>query len=147
MMLEEILRRKGSKVHSITPDATLDQVAHKLVDNNCGSLVVCDRSTDGGDGTLVGIVTERDILRACATRHEPLSQLRVTDCMSRELITGSPSDSVDDTMGLMTQRRIRHLPILVEGKLAGIISIGDVVKAHHDEVSMENHYLKSYIQS
>lgn len=148
MTLQEILRRKGPKVHSITPDATLEQVVHKLVENNCGSLVVCDRSPDGNEGaTLAGIVTERDILRACATRREPLSQVKVTDCMSRELVTGTPNDSIEDTMGLMTERRIRHLPILDDGKLVGLISIGDVVKAHYDEVTMENHYLKSYIQS
>jgi CBS domain-containing protein len=71
----------------------------------------------------------------------------VRDAMSRDPITGSPNDSIDDTMGLMTERRIRHLPIVVDDQLVGLISIGDVVKAHHDEVAMENHYLKSYIQS
>lgn len=148
MTLQEILRRKGSRVHSIGPDATLDDVVRKLVENNCGSLVVCRPSADGaGSGDLVGIITERDILKACASGRGPLNQLKVTDAMSHDLVTGSPNDSIDDTMGLMTERRIRHLPILVDGRLAGMISIGDVVKAHHDEVTMENHYLKSYIQS
>ena len=148
MTLQEILRRKGSKVHSISPDATLDDVVQKLVEHNCGSLVVCERGHDGQDsGTLIGIITERDILRACAARRGPLEEINVRDAMSRELITGTPDDSIEDTMGLMTERRIRHLPILVDDRLAGLISIGDVVKAHHDEVAMENHYLKSYIQS
>jgi CBS domain-containing protein len=148
MTLQEILRRKGSKVHSISPDATLDDVVQKLVEYNCGSLVVCERGHDGqASGTLIGIVTERDILRACAARRGPLDQIIVRDAMSRDLITGTPDDSIEDTMGLMTDRRIRHLPILVDDRLAGMISIGDVVKAHHDEVAMENHYLKSYIQS
>jgi CBS domain-containing protein len=148
MTLQEILRRKGSKVHSISPDATLDDVVQKLVENNCGSLVVCEPSADGHDsGTLIGIVTERDILRACASRRGPLTQIMVRDAMTRDPITGTPDDSIDDTMGLMTERRIRHLPILVNDRLAGMISIGDVVKAHHDEVALENHYLKSYIQS
>lgn len=148
MTLQEILRRKGSKVHSISPDATLDDVVQKLVEFNCGSLVVCERGHDGHEsGTLIGIVTERDILRACAARRGPLDAIKVRDAMSRDLITGTPDDSIEDTMGLMTERRIRHLPILVDDRLAGMISIGDVVKAHHDEVAMENHYLKSYIQS
>lgn len=148
MTLQEILRRKGSRVHTIGPQATLDQVVQKLVENNCGSLVVCERPDDcDSPGAVLGIITERDILRACAGRRGPLDQLKVADAMSHELITGGPSDSIDDTMGLMTERRIRHLPIIVEGKLAGIISIGDVVKAHHDEVALENHYLKSYIHS
>jgi CBS domain-containing protein len=148
MLLQDILRRKGSKVHSITPDAKLDEVVHKLVENNCGSLVVCQPSNDGdAGGTLVGIITERDILRSCAKQGGSLRELAVRDVMSRELMTGTPDDSIEETMGLMTERRIRHLPILVDGRLAGMISIGDLVKAHYDEVTMENHYLKSYIQS
>ena len=71
----------------------------------------------------------------------------VTDAMSRDPVTGSPSDTVEDTMGLMTERRVRHLPIVDDGRLLGIISIGDVVKAQHDNLTLENHYLKSYIQS
>jgi CBS domain-containing protein len=148
MNLQEILRRKGSKVHSISPQATLDDVVQKLVECNCGSLVVCEQPGDGrGAGRLIGIVTERDILRACASRRGSLDQIEVRDAMTRDPITGSPNDSIEDTMGLMTERRIRHLPILIDDQLAGLISIGDVVKAHHDEVAMENHYLKSYIQS
>lgn len=148
MVLQEILRRKGSQVHSISPDATLDQVVRKLVENNVGSLVVCQPAADGGaSGTLVGIITERDILRACAAGRESLSTVKVSDVMTHDLMTGTPDDSIEETMGLMTERRIRHLPILVDDRLAGIISIGDVVKAHFEEVTMENHYLKSYIQS
>lgn len=148
MVLQEILRRKGSRVHSISPDATLDEVVHTLVENNVGSLVVCQGTSDGdASGTLVGIITERDILRACAAGRESLSQVKVGDVMTRDLMTGTPNDSIEETMGLMTERRIRHLPILVDDRLAGIISIGDVVKAHHEEMTMENHYLKSYIQS
>ena len=148
MNLQEILRRKGSKVYSISPDATLDDVVQKLVEYNCGSLVVYEPPCDGRDsGRLIGIVTERDILRACASRRGSLDLIKVRDAMSRDPITGTPDDSIEDTMGLMTERRIRHLPILVDDQLAGLISIGDVVKAHHDEVALENHYLKSYIQS
>ena len=147
MNLQAILRVKGSAVHTIHPDATLDDVVQKLVERNCGSLVVCQPAADGGHGTIAGIITERDILRACAARRGPLTELKVTDAMTRDVITGNPADSLDDTMGLMTERRCRHLPILEGDRLVGIISIGDVVKAHHDEVALENHYLKSYIQS
>lgn len=146
MNLQAILRVKGPAVHTIPPDATLDDVVQKLVDRNCGSLVVC-LPGGGGHGTMTGIITERDILRACAARRGPLTELKVADVMTRDVITGTPSDSIEDTMGLMTERRCRHLPILEGDQLVGIISIGDVVKAHHDEVAMENHYLKSYIQS
>ena len=142
MTLQEILRVKGSRVHGIRVDATLDDVVQTLTEHNCGSLVVSER-----DGKVAGIITERDILRACAARRGPLDQLKVADFMTRDMVTGSPADSVEETMGLMTDRRIRHLPILDQGELAGIISIGDVVKVLHDQAAMENHYLKSYIQS
>jgi CBS domain-containing protein len=146
MTLQEILRVKGSRVHGIRLDATLDGVVQTLIEHNCGSLVVSDRE-GAGLGTVAGIITERDILRACAARRGPLDSLSVADFMTRDMITGTPQDSVEETMGLMTDRRIRHLPILDRGELVGIISIGDVVKALHDQAALENHYLKSYIQS
>src|SRR6185295_9475251 len=126
MTLQEILREKGTAVHSIFPDATLDDVVHKLVRHNCGSLVVCEPG-DCEQGRLSGIITERDILKACAA-HKPLDSVRVSEVMTRDVITGAPSDSVEDTMGLMTENRIRHLPVLEHGRLQGLISIGDVVK-------------------
>jgi CBS domain-containing protein len=149
MKLQDILSAKGTGVHSIHPEATLDDVVQKLVRHNCGSLVVCELDARGEADCdrMVGIITERDILRACAAHKVPLSSYKVADVMTRRVITGSPGDSVEDTMGLLTEKRIRHLPVLEEGRLAGIISIGDVVKSHHHEVAVENHYLKSYIQS
>lgn len=146
MTLQEILRVKGSRVHGIRVEATLDDVVQTLTEHNCGSLVVSERPGDS-PGKVVGIITERDILRACAARRGPLDSLKVADFMTRDMVTGTPSDSVEETMGLMTDRRIRHLPILDQGELVGLISIGDVVKALHDQAAMENHYLKSYIQS
>ena len=142
MLLQEILRHKGVVVHSIRPDATLDDVAQTLVRHNCGSLIVSDADSST---TMLGIITERDLLRACAARRGPLTELRVRDHMSDHVTTATPTDSVEDTMGLMTELRIRHLPVLEGGRLVGIVSIGDIVKAQHDSLTMENHYLKTYI--
>lgn len=143
MSLHEILRNKGNNVLSISPHASLEDVVQKLVKNNCGSLVVCE---DDDPCRMVGIITERDVLRACAGHKAPLDQLRVANCMTRHPVTGLPDDSIQSAMGLMTERRIRHLPILnYDGQLIGLISIGDLVKHQHDELSRENHYLKSYI--
>lgn len=139
MTIRDILRNKGSQVLSIHPDATLADVVQKLVQNNCGSLVVCD-----GD-RMAGIITERDILRAVADG-TPLSQVRVHQRMTTEVVTGTSDDSVESIMGAMTEHRIRHMPILDNQRLVGLISIGDVVKAQHDQLSVENHYLLSYIQ-
>lgn len=140
MKLHEILRDKGTDVYTICPDATLADVAATLVENNCGSLVVCENDR------MIGIITERDILRACA-RQKPLDQTSVRRAMTANVITAEPTDDVNTVMGLMTDHRIRHLPVLENGNLAGMISIGDLVKSHHDQLEMENHYLKSYIHS
>lgn len=148
MTLRDILHAKGHVVHTIGSDATLDNVVQTLVKHNCGSLVVCDpppAAERRNKPRMVGIITERDILRACAAKGGNLSGTRVADTMTREVATGSPDDSVEDTMGLMTNRRIRHLPVLEQGELVGLISIGDVVKMQHDQLSMENHYLKNYL--
>lgn len=144
MFLRDILNAKGTVVHTIDAEASLEDVVQTLVRHNCGSLVVFDKSSSR---RMVGIVTERDILRACAAHKAALSQLRVADAMSPNLVVGSPGDSVEDTMGLMTEKRIRHLPVVEDDQLLGLVSIGDVVKMQHDRLTMENHYLKSYLQS
>jgi len=146
MKLIDILRIKGTLVHSIAPQAKLSEAIRKLVEFNIGSLVVCE---DLGchAGHVLGIVTERDILRSCDEAESSLSTRTVAEVMSKNLIVGAPHDSIDDTMGLMTEHRIRHLPVMDGDELKGMISIGDVVKAHHHLAVVENHYLKSYIQS
>lgn len=143
MTLHEILRHKGSAVYSITPDASLEDVVQALVRHNCGSLLVCE-PRGRGPGRLVGIVTERDILRSCAA-HRSLAETRVSEAMTRDVITATPGDLVEEVMGLMTTNRIRHLPVVADDNLLGVVSIGDIVKAQHDQLTMENHYLKSYL--
>lgn len=145
MILREILHGKGHVVHSIGASATLAEVVQKLVRHNCGSLVVYDSETNTS-GRMVGIITERDILRACASHPTGFGSLRVSQVMSADVVVGSPCDSVEDTMGLMTQMRIRHLPVVEDNSLVGLVSIGDIVKTQHDRLTMENHYLKSYLQ-
>jgi CBS domain-containing protein len=144
MTLQDILRNKGTNVYTIETQATLAEVAQVLARHNIGSLVVSEPASSTGE-RLLGIITERDVLRACAKHPTSLERLKVADVMVRDLVTVSPTDSVEDTMGLMTERRIRHLPVVDNGHLVGIISIGDVVKAQHDSLTMENYYLKNYI--
>jgi CBS domain-containing protein len=144
MKIHEILGVKGTTVYSISPEATLQDVVRTLVEHRVGSLVVwrCDPT---GKEELTGIVTERDILYACVAGSRPLAEVKVAEVMSTMPVTGTPDDEVEEVMGLMTTRRIRHLPVLVEGRLAGIISIGDVVKAQHDRLAMENRFMMDYI--
>jgi CBS domain-containing protein len=143
MKLADILAHKGHKVHSIRPTASLDEVVQVLVRHNIGSLMVCPEEDCK---RVLGIITERDILRACASHRGSLETIEVSDVMTVDIVTGSPSDSVEDTMGLMTEHRIRHLPVVEQDELIGLVSIGDIVKAQHDALTMENHYLKSYLQ-
>lgn len=146
MLLSEILRFKGSLVHTIEPDATLGDVVQALVEHNIGALVVCQPREDGRPGRMLGIISERDILRACAASGSEFTQRGVSDVMTTNVITGRPNDTVTETMGVMTDHRIRHLPILdSHEELVGMISIGDLVKSEFHEAVAENHYLKSYI--
>jgi CBS domain-containing protein len=145
MLLQEILREKGTAIHTIEAEATLEDVVQRLVQHNCGSLVVCAPADQGGSRRLAGIITERDILRFCAARRGPLSSARVADVMTRDVITAAPDDEIGHVMGVMTENRIRHLPVINQGELVGLISIGDVVKAQHHQMAVENYYLKTYI--
>ncbi|MDZ4851445.1 MAG: CBS domain-containing protein [Pirellulaceae bacterium] len=141
MRVNEILRSKGDSVYQISPTATLAEAVDTLVKFNCGSLLVLNNET------VLGIITERDILKAIASQRQSLNNLLVRDFMTQDLITGKPDDEVENIMGVMTSRRVRHLPIMEGERLAGLVSIGDVVKAQYDILTVENHYLKVYIQS
>lgn len=144
MKLQEILKAKGGTVHTISPKATLQEVVGRLLEHHVGSLIVSE-SDEAEQVKILGIVTERDILLACMAGSRPLVEVCVTEAMSTTVVTGTPDDAVEDVMGLMTTRRIRHLPVIEEGRLAGIISIGDVVKAQIDRLAMENRFMKDYI--
>ncbi len=147
MTLADILQAKGSTVFTIGPDAVLDQVVSRLIDHNVGSLLVCTRDVEQGE-RLIGIITERDILHACSSRSgHNLATTKVKEVMTSDLATGSPSDAVEAVMGLMTQRRIRHLPVLANGRLVGLVSMGDIVKAQHNLLAVENRFMKDYIHT
>lgn len=144
MKLSDILRVKGEQVHTISPGATLQEAVETMVRHNVGSLIVVERPCQAS-AQVVGIVTERDILRTKAARAGELDQLRVERVVGGELITATPSTRVALAMHLMTENRIRHLPVMVEGRLVGIVSIGDIVKALSSQAAADNHYIRSYI--
>jgi CBS domain-containing protein len=146
MKIADILKAKGSHVYTIHPDATLATAIEELVRHNVGALVVCERDLEQGE-VPCGIVTERDILRFVAAKKRSPEETKVSEIMTRELETSDPSRSVEEAMNVMTRRRIRHLPVLSGGKLVGIVSIGDLVKAQLDRLAMENQFMRSYIQS
>lgn len=141
MLADQILERKGRDVSTIPPDATVRAAAEALAAGNLGALVV---SPDGS--ALVGIVSERDIVRQLAAEGPPLLDQAVSSIMQSRVRTCAGSDNVDQLMELMTQHRIRHLPVVEGDALAGIISIGDVVKTRVDELVAEKDQLVDYIR-
>jgi len=140
MNVETILHNKGSAVATIRPGETIDSAVDALVSRNIGALVVSD------DGERVdGIISERDIVHALAHHGSGLVALTVAEVMTRPVITCEPSQSVDELMAEMTNRRIRHFPVVRNGLLCGIVSIGDVVKNRLDEIEYEAKSLRSFI--
>jgi len=140
MNVETILRTKGSGVATIRPDATVGAAVKELIDRNIGALVV----SNDGDG-VDGIISERDIVHGLAEHGAALLSLNVAEMMTRRVVTCDLSDSVDQLMAEMTSRRIRHFPVVQDGRLRGIVSIGDVVKSRLDEVEYEARSLRSFI--
>jgi CBS domain-containing protein len=140
MNVETILRGKGDWVATIRPDATIAEAVDMLNRERVGALVVSEDGTE-----LAGVLSERDIVRALGRHGEDLLSRPVDDIMTRDVITCEPADTVAELMSEMTNRRIRHLPVVVDGRLRGIVSIGDVVKNRLDEVEFEARSLRSFI--
>ncbi|MDL4820683.1 CBS domain-containing protein [Actinomadura opuntiae] len=141
MRIRDILRRKGDAVATVEPDATVRQLLAVLAEHNIGAAVV---SPDGA--AIAGIVTERDVVRRMHDRGAALLDQPVSDIMTTEVRTCGPADKVEDLRRTMTEQRFRHVPVLDDGRLAGIVSIGDVVKSAIDELESEREHLVDYIQ-
>jgi CBS domain-containing protein len=136
MIVDSILRQKGADVVTTTPDASIKSAADWLHARNIGALVV----TSGE--TILGLVSEREIVHALARYGESVASMRVKDIMRYGAITVSPDDSLHHVTALMTRHRVRHMPVVRDGKLAGIISIGDVVKHRLDDLQLEANVLR-----
>ena len=127
LTVSTILARKGVKVITVRPDQTLREALAMLAEHSIGAVLVVD-----GAGALVGILSERDIVRE-AVRNEKFFDLTVSAIMTRHVITGQPQDDLNAVAATMTSKRFRHLPVLDAGKIVGVISLGDVVKAQRDD--------------
>ncbi len=139
MNVARLLATKGMGVVTIRPEQTIREAIDLLTRHNIGALVVVDKT-----GGPVGIISERDIVRQLA-RHEDLFTDPVSTIMTKNLITGMPQDDLKSVANTMTEKRIRHLPLVDQGKLVGIISIGDVVRAQRDQYQGEIDTLQNHI--
>jgi CBS domain-containing protein len=140
MLIRQILADKGSKVVATRPDATVLEVARLLKEKRIGAVVVTERQ-----GRLCGIISERDLARGLAEHGAGLLETKVEQLMTKDVVTCSPEDGVQQLMHKMTAGRFRHLPVIEDGELVGIISIGDVVKHRLEELEAETHLLHDYI--
>ena len=140
MIIGSILKGKGSEVISVGPEDTILAVARIVSERRIGAALVRDAA-----GALLGIISERDIVRGMAAHGPGTTGLKVEQFMTRDLITVTPKTLVTQALGLMTQRRVRHLPVLDGDRLAGMISIGDLVKARIEEAEQEAQELKAYV--
>ena len=140
MRITDVLRRKGDQVVTIGPDHTVRALLDALAEHRVGALVV-----SSGNGRVDGIVSERDVVRRLQAVGASMLDLPVREIMTADVHTADPDASLEDLMVMMTERRIRHVPVVVDGRLAGIVSIGDVVKHRIGELQSERDQLTAYI--
>ena len=139
MRIADVLRNKGASVATITPETSVSGLLTELTVHNIGAMVVI--SADG----LVGIVSERDVVRKLHEMGGDILRQPVSSIMTTMVVTCTPDDSVDRLNALMTENRVRHVPVVVDGRLAGIVSIGDVVKTRMEELEAHQEQLQAYI--
>jgi len=143
MIIGSILEGKGAAVVSVRPDDTILAVARTLGQHRIGAALVRDAT-----GAMLGIISERDIVRGMAAHGPGTTGLPAGQFMTRDLVTVTPQTHVVEALGIMTQKRVRHLPVLeADGKLAGMVSIGDLVKARIEEAEQEAEELKAYVSA
>ena len=139
MKVADILHAKGSSVVSVPPTATIMTLVHRLKMERVGAAIVTHDGT-----TIDGIISERDVAWGLAEHGADLLNLRVGDVMTKSVLTCAPDDTITSIARIMTERRLRHLPVLSQGDLVGVISIGDVVKHRIDEMQLEANVLRDY---
>ena len=142
MKIRDVLKVKGRQVYSVGPHRTVQEALALLVQFQVGALLVLD-----DDGHPLGIISERDVLRECHRGAAPLGEIVVREAMTHDVLVGVPDDDLGYIMGIMTNNRVRHLPVVDDDRIVGLVSIGDVVKACLEETEYENRYLKEYIQA
>ena len=141
MLVKECLKRKNRDLVTVGPDVRVPDAMKLLLTNRISCLPVVD-----GDGQLIGILSDKDIFKRAYEDSHGFTGASVRDLMTTEVIVGVPEDSLDYIGGVMTKNRIRHVPILEDGRVAGLISVGDIVSSQLSHMEIENRYLRQYIK-
>lgn len=141
MKIQDVLKIKGPEVITISEERVVFEAINSMVMHKIGALLVLNFN-----GEFTGIITERDILRFCHAHYDQLKTLPIKEVMTKRVIISNPDDEVDYVQEIMTTNRIRHVPVISNNRLVGLISIGDVVKALSQQIQVENKYLKDYIE-
>ncbi len=139
LKVKDILKDKGIEVIAIDSGASVNAAINKMIERNIGAILVME------DSRCVGVFTERDVLK-CWAKHSSFEKVAIKDVMSKDLLVIEPHDDLNYAMTIMTNKKIRHLPVVEEGRLIGLVSIRDVVKYHIGNLEAEVHYLKDYIR-
>ena len=142
LLLKEILKNKGGQPVTVPEASTVGSAIRTMNTHRVGSVMV-----QGPDGEPIGILTERDIVRLYAEGEGDFETMLVKDWMTTEVTTGQPEDSVSEILAIMTVKRFRHLPVIEETRMVGVISLGDLVKAQLEEIAFEAKVLREYISS
>ncbi|MGE0597782.1 MAG: CBS domain-containing protein [Hyphomonadaceae bacterium] len=140
MLIAHVIRDKGAVVHTIGANATLEEAAKELNDRRVGALVVLDE-----ERAVIGVLSERDIIREIARGGAAHLNDSVGSAMSRNVVVAVPEETIDEGLGRMTDRRVRHLPVIVAGELVGVVSIGDLVKHRIALAEAESAAMQAYI--
>lgn len=142
MLVETVLQGKGTDVITSRPDILVGEATRLLCAHRIGALVVID-----ADDRVVGVFSERDVVRGMALHGDRIHTMQVRDLMSADVQVCKPEDTIQELMSVMTNRRVRHLPVMDGGKLRGIITIGDIVKSRLEEATMEAESLRDYVMA
>lgn len=141
MKIKSILEKKGNDVYSISADGTLKDMVKEMLARSIGSLLVLH-----DDGSIAGIITERDFLHNVAKHHDTWESVRIGDVMIKKVLSATTEETLDEVMARMTKNRVRHMPVVESKKVVGVLSIGDIIYASLDETSFQNELMKRYIK-
>jgi signal-transduction protein with cAMP-binding, CBS, and nucleotidyltransferase domain len=139
MKIRDVIRDKGPEFIAVDSSAFVDLAITKMVDRNIGAILVME------EGNLIGMFTERDVLQCWVRTHESFDKVKISDVMTKDIMIVQPDDDLNYAMTIMINKKIRHLPVVENGRVTSVISIRDMVKAQVTNLQAEVHYLRDYI--